>query len=403
MELTALKEQDAQYIAGTYGRMDLVIEEGQGAQCRGSGGELVDFSSGIGVNALGYSNPGWVQAVKNQLDTLSHASNLYYTAPQTALAKALCRRTGMKKVFFGNSGAEANECAIKCARKYGMDHYGADHNEIVTLTNSFHGRTIATLAATGQDAFHKNFGPFPAGFRYAAAGDVGDLRSKISDNTCAILVECIQGEGGVVPLTAEFLAAVSQICRERDILLITDEIQTGVGRTGRFLCGEYFDLKPDIVTLAKGLGGGLPIGACLMGEKTSDTLGKGDHGSTFGGNPVVCAGALEVLRAMDDAFLAEVARKGAHLVERMSAMEGVTGITGRGMMLGVSLCEGLVAADIVAACIQRGLILLTAKEKIRLLPPLNIPDSDIETGLAVLEAVLKEKSAALSASHGGKQ
>lgn len=391
MFFSEIQKLDRQYIAHTYNRAALDVDRGSGAVCNDVGGhEYVDFSSGIGVNCFGFTNAKWVDAVKEQLDKLGHVSNLYYTQPQVALAKALCERTGMERVFFANSGAEANECAIKTARKYGSDKYGSKRCEIITLENSFHGRTIATLAATGQDVFHKNFGPFPAGFVYAKANDSAALQDKLTENTCAIMIECIQGEGGVVPLAPEFIAAIQKICAEKDILLIVDEVQTGVGRTGKFLCGDYFGLKPDIVTLAKGLGGGLPIGAALFGDKTKDTLGLGDHATTFGGNPVICAGAVAVVSSIDGKFLDEVVEKGHYIEEKLLSMRGVKSVSGRGLMLGVEIDGELAPAEVVAECIKKGLILLTAKHKLRLLPPLTIKLPELDHGLQILEQTICE-------------
>lgn len=400
MYLSELKKLDKRFVANTYARYELDVATGAGADAAdGEGRHYIDFSSGIGVNSLGFSNPDWVAAVKRQIDTLTHTSNLFYTEPQMRLAKLLCERTGMKRVFFGNSGAEANEGAIKAARKYGSDKYGSQRCEIITLENSFHGRTIATLAATGQDVFHKNFGPFPAGFVYAKVNDIADLQGKVSENTCAIMIEVVQGEGGVVALDKSFTDAIATICAERDILLICDEVQSGVGRTGRFMGYMHYGLKPDIVTLAKGLGGGLPIGAVLFGEKTKETLGLSDHGSTFGGNPVVCAGAAEVVTAIDGKFLDMVAEKGAYLAEKLAALELVTGISGKGMMLGASLEAGLVSGDVVKAAIKKGLILLTAKAKVRLLPPLTISYEEMDKGLAILQEVLLEEMARVQAKE----
>jgi acetylornithine/N-succinyldiaminopimelate aminotransferase len=391
MYFSELKKLDRQYIANTYARNDLDIASGSGAVCKdGAGKTYIDFSSGIGVNSGGFTNPKWVKAVKDQIDTLAHMSNLFYTTPQMKLAKALCERTAMKRVFFANSGAEANEGAIKTARKYASDKYGPQRCEIITLENSFHGRTIATLAATGQDVFHKNFGPFPAGFVYAKANDLEDLKARVTDNTCAIMIECIQGEGGVVPLEPGFIAGIDQICKDKDILLVIDEVQTGMGRTGKLMSYEHFGLSPDVVTLAKGLGGGLPIGAVLFGEKTMDTLGLGDHGSTFGGNPVSCAGGVEIIKMMDGAFLDSVSEKGAVIANRVLGMKGVQGVTGKGLMLGVELAQGLASAKIVTAAIKEGLILLTAKEKVRMLPPLTITLDEINQGLDILEKVLSD-------------
>ncbi len=391
MFFSDIKKLDNQYIANTYKRQELDVEAGKGCVCSDiAKHEYIDFSAGIGVNCLGFANAKWIEAVKEQLDKLGHMSNLYYTQPQVALAKILCEHTGMARVFFGNSGAEANEGAIKTARKYSSDKYSANRFEIITLTNSFHGRTIATLAATGQDAFHKNFGPFPDGFVYANANDLSDVSAKVTENTCAIMLECIQGEGGVVPLTSEFLEGIQKICDEKDILLIVDEVQTGVGRTGKFLCSQYFDIKPDIVTLAKGLGGGLPIGAVLFGEKTKNTLGFGDHGSTFGGNPVICAGAVEVLNSLDGKMLDNIVEKGQYIAEKLLTMRGVKSVSGMGLMLGIEVEEPLASSEIVTECIKKGLILLTAKHKLRLLPPLNIKLAEIDRGLEILAQVLSE-------------
>lgn len=390
MLFSELKKLDKEYIAGTYARADVSVSAGNGANCHDEQGrEYIDFSSGIGVNALGFVNAAWVTAVKEQIDKLQHMSNLYYTEPQVRLAKLLCEKSGMSRVFFGNSGAEANEGAIKTARKYGTDKYGAQRNEIITLVNSFHGRTVTTLSATGQDVFHKNFGPFTEGFVHAKANDCDDLKAKLSDRTCAIMIECIQGEGGVLPLEKDFIDCIQAICKEKDILLIVDEVQTGVGRTGKFLCAEHFGLTPDVVTLAKGLGGGLPIGAVLFGAKTKDTLGAGDHASTFGGNPVVCAGAAAVLDAMNGKFLDQVTEKGQYITEKLLNMDGVQAVSGKGLMLGISLSEGLDAKTVLGICAERGLIILTAKEKLRMLPPLTITYEEIDKGLAILETAIK--------------
>lgn len=396
MNTNEIKNYEAEYVAQTYRRFDLCIASGKSATAMDLDGKsYIDFSSGIGVNSLGFGNTAWVEAIKHQLDTLGHISNLYYTTPMVELAKKLCERTGMKRVFFGNSGAEANEGAIKTARKYGADTKGKDCYEIICIENSYHGRTIATLAATGQDSFHVNFGPFPDGFVFAKTDDLDSVKALIGPKTCAIMVECIQGEGGVIGLDAGYLRGIGELCAKNDILLIVDEVQTGIGRTGAFLSLEHYGLKPDIVTLAKGLGGGLPIGAVLFGEKVKDTLGKGDHGSTFGGNPIVCAGALAILEIVNEEFLQEVTKKGDYLLERLSAMEGVVAVTGKGMMLGLSLEAPLTSTDVVNACIKKGLIILTAKEKVRLLPPLTITDEELDKGLAILASALQECKAGL--------
>ena len=391
MYFSDIKKLDTDYIANTYARFDLDIQSGSGVVGKDSAGkEYIDFSSGIGVNSLGFINDKWVAAVTEQISSLNHISNLYYTTPMVKLAKALCEKTGMKKVFFANSGAESNEGAIKTARKYSSDKYSAERCEIIALQNSFHGRTIATLAATGQDVFHKNFGPFPAGFVFAEANDIEDLNNCVTDKTCAIMIECIQGEGGVVPLDEAFVAEVQKLCDEKDLLLVVDEVQTGIGRTGRFLCGEYFGLKPDVITLAKGLGGGLPIGAVLFGEKCQYTLAAGDHGSTFGGNPIVCAGALAVIEAVDGKFLDSVVAKGDYYAKKLAEIDGVLGVSGKGMMIGITIPENVKSADVAKLCIKKGLVVLTAKAKIRFLPPLTISYDDIDKGLSLFAEALAE-------------
>ena len=387
-----LKENDSKYIANTYKRANLQVESADGEICWNENNKkFVDFSSGIGVNSLGFSNDVWTDAVKSQLDKLCHISNLYYTEPQVTLAQKLCVRTAMERVFFCNSGAEANECAIKTARKYSSDKYGGERYEIVTLKNSFHGRTIATLSATGQDVFHKNFGPFVDGFVYAEANNTDSIQNCVSERTCAIMIELIQGEGGVIPLERGFVDCITKICSERDILLVVDEVQTGVGRTGKFLACDVYGIKPDIITLAKGLGGGLPIGAALFGEKTKDVLGFGDHGTTFGGNPVVCAGANVVLDTVDREFLGEVAAKGEYIRTKLMDMAHVVSVSGEGMMLGAQLETDIINTSIIAKCIENGLVLLSAKEKLRFLPPLNISYDSIDEGLEILEKVLEEQ------------
>lgn len=382
-------EKDREYIAHTYGRFGLTAVQGKSAVCTDEAGkEYVDFSSGIGVNALGFCNGPWLEAVTRQAGMLQHLSNLYYTAPMTDLAAALCGRTFAKKVFFCNSGAEANEGIIKAARKYSSDKYGPGRHVIVALENSFHGRTLATLSATGQDVFHQHFGPFVEGFRFVKAGDVAGLREAVAPgDVCGILMELIQGEGGVVPLDKEFAQEAAAICAGKDILLMIDEVQTGVGRTGAFLCAGNYGLTPDLASLAKGLGGGLPIGAVLLGEKCQLTLGPGDHGTTFGGNPVCCAGALAVLRQIDDDLLAEVRRKGAYITERVLAMPHVVSVEGMGLMLGITL-DGVDGKAAAAKCLEHGLMILTAKAKLRMLPPLTISYPEIDKGLESLNEVL---------------
>ncbi|MEG2204007.1 MAG: acetylornithine/succinylornithine family transaminase [Oscillospiraceae bacterium] len=393
MTFNELRALDAQYVAGTYARSPLAVKCGHGATCEDfDGKEYIDFSSGIGVNSLGFADPDWVRAVSEQAAAFSHICNLYYTLPGVLVAEALCKRTGMKKVFFANSGAEANEGAIKTARKYAQDHFGPERYEIVTLRNSFHGRTVTTLAATGQDAMHTHFDPFTEGFVYAKANDTEDVKAKISEKTCAVMLELIQGEGGVIPLEQAFVREVAALCRERELLLIIDEVQTGIGRTGTLYCYQQFGITPDLVTSAKGLGAGLPIGAVLFGEKTADTLGLGDHGTTFGMNPVVCAGAKVVLDKLDDAALAAVTAKGKTISERVSRCENVASVTGMGLMIGILPKKGS-SKEIAAACLKKGLIVLTAKEKIRLLPPLTISDAELEAGVGLLLEALEEAGA----------
>ena len=383
----SITELDAAYVAGTYKRFPVELVRGQGCHAYDAQGKrYIDMGSGIGVNAFGYADEAWQNAVSAQLGTLQHTSNLYYTQPCAQLAQMLCERTGMKKVFFGNSGAEANECAIKVARKWAADTKGGEYSTIVTLENSFHGRTLTTLAATGQDHYHELFQPLTPGFVHVPANDAQALRTCLETHKVAgVLVECIQGEGGVLPLEAEYVQAVQALCREFDCLFMVDEVQTGNGRTGKLYAYMNFDVQPDVVTTAKGLGGGLPIGACLIGQRAQDTLGFGDHGSTFGGNPVCCAGALSILSRLDNAFLGEVAEKGAYLRSRFQGAPGIESITGMGLMLGLKTT--IPAAQVVAACIERGVLCLTAKDKVRLLPPLSISQEDLAEAADVILAV----------------
>ena len=383
------QEQMNQSVMGTYGRFPVVIDHGAGESCTDeTGKQYIDFGSGIGTTSLGYCNEAWTEAVCKQVKTMQHTSNLYYTAPCGKLAKKLCKRTGMSKVFFGNSGAEANEGAIKAARKYSFDHYGKGRDTIITLVNSFHGRTIATLTATGQEVFHQYFGPFNEGFQYVPAGDINSLTELVDRHTCAILLELVQGEGGVMALDPEYVQAVRALCDEKDLVLIVDEVQTGVGRTGTFLCCEHYNLKPDIVTLAKGLGGGLPIGAVLMNEKVAEGMGPGSHGSTFGGNPVVCAGANVVVDRMDAAFLSNVNERAVQLRTGLAKLPRVKSLSGIGLMVGIDFLEGIQAADVLAACREKGLLVLTAKTRLRLLPPLTLTAHDVDMALEILGEVL---------------
>ncbi|MBR6653098.1 MAG: aspartate aminotransferase family protein [Oscillospiraceae bacterium] len=390
MTFAEIKELDQQYVAHTYGRFDFALKCGSGAECEDyDGKKYIDFSTGIGVNAFGFADPDWVKAVSEQAAKFAHISNLYYTEPGVKAAKMICEKSGMKKVFFGNSGAEANEGMIKTARKYAQTKYGKERYEIITLINSFHGRTVTTVAATGQESMHVNFDPFTPGFVYAKANDFEDLLSKVSDKTAGIMMEMIQGEGGVIPLDKEFVDKVAALCKEKDILLMVDEVQTGNGRTGYYYAYQAFGIQPDIVSTAKGLGGGLPIGAVMFGEKTENTLVPGDHGSTFGMNPISCAGACAVLEKLDDSLLAEIKSKSAMLFEKIAKFENVASVTGMGLMIGIELKSGTSKA-VAVKCLEKGLIVLTAHEKVRLLPPLNITEDQLEKGLAILEEAIKE-------------
>ena len=390
-EFDKIKALDDENVAHTYGRFPVAIKEGKGATCYDfDGKKYVDFSSGIGVNSLGFCDEGWVNAVTKQLNTLQHISNLYYTEPCARAAKLLCEKTGMKKVFFSNSGAESNEGAIKCARKYSYTKYGENRSKVITLVNSFHGRTVTTLAATGQDVFHKYFFPFTDGFEFAPANDFEKLTGLADDSTCAIMMELIQGEGGVMPLDTDFVKKVEAFCKEKDIILIIDEVQTGVGRTGKLFAFQNYGITPDIVTTAKGIGGGLPLGCVMFGEKTEATFGPSDHATTFGGNPVATAGAAYILERLDDTFLDEVKAKGEYITEKLLKMPHVEGVDGMGMMLGVRLKDGITASEIVKKGIVNGVLALTAKTKLRLLPPLTISYEEIDEGLKAIEAALSE-------------
>ncbi len=386
-----IKQLDSDYIAQTYGRFNLALSHGKGCQVWDfEGNEYLDFTSGIGVNSLGWADEDWLKAVVHQASSLAHTSNLFFTEPSSRLAKKLSEASGLKRVFFANSGAEANEGAIKTARKYSHDKYGKDRATVLTLVNSFHGRTISTLSATGQEVFHQHFFPFTKGFDHTPANELRALETRLGQkDVCAIILEVVQGEGGVCSLDHEYLQGVQALCHQYDVLLIIDEVQTGIGRTGTMFAYQQFGLTPDIITLAKGLGGGLPIGAFVLGEKVQDTLGKSDHGSTFGANPVSCAGANAVLAKIDDAFLAEIKRKGEKLQKALAALPKVKSVSGLGLMIGVEFEEGTKAADIVAKCIEKGVLFLTAKTKLRLLPPLIINDEQIEKGIALLKEVLE--------------
>lgn len=382
-------EQFNKYVMPSYGRYDLVLDSGSGRQAVDENGKkYIDFGSGIGTNSLGYCNENWVRAICDQAHKIQHTSNYYYTKVQADFAKALCETAGYTDMFFGNSGAEANECAIKIARKYSFDKYGKGRSNIITLVNSFHGRTLCTLSATGQDVFHNYFFPFVEGFVNVEANNIEDLRSKLDDTVCAVMFEYIQGEGGVMALQQEFVDEIYRLCAEKDVLTIADEVQTGVGRTGKFLAGDNFGKKADLTTLAKGLAGGVPIGVCLSEEKCANVLTAGTHGSTFGGNPISCAGGLAVLETVNKpGFLDEVARKGAYIREKLLTSPEVASVSGMGLMIGIEL-KNKKAGDVVKAALDKGLLLLTAKTKIRLLPPLTITYEEIDKGLEILLGLL---------------
>lgn len=391
MNSVDIQKKDQEYVANTYKRFPVSLVEGKGAVARDpEGKEYIDFTSGIGVNCLGYADQGWADAVSVQAHKLQHVSNLYSTQPDVEVAEKLCKYTGFSKVFFGNSGAEANEGALKVARKYGMEKHGEQCNTVISLKNSFHGRTITTLSATGQDVFHQFFFPFTEGFKFVEAGNVTELRAAVDDTVCGIMIELIQGEGGVIPVDVEFVKEIEQICREKDLVFVIDEIQTGVSRTGTFFCYEQYGVKPDVVSLAKGIAGGLPLGAVMMNEKTAHVLGFGQHGSTFGGNPVACAAANYVLdRVMKPEFLADVNKKSAYLKEKLEGIAQIKSVTGLGLMLGAELEEGLTAGETAGKCAESGLLVLTAKAKLRFLPPLTISYEEIDRGVEILKRVLE--------------
>ncbi len=383
------KQRDKEYVAGTYGRFPLEIVSGKGSLIYDEKGkEYIDLATGIAVNTFGVADSEWAEAVTKQLNTLQHTSNLYYTSPCADLAEILCRRTGMKKVFFGNSGAEANECAIKVARKWAAENKGAEYYTVITLKNSFHGRTITTLAATGQDTFHTDFLPLTEGFAYAEANNAEDLEAKLKENKCAaIMFECVQGEGGVMPLTADFVSAIESLAKKYNVLTVADEVQTGNGRTGELYAFMNYGIKPDIVSTAKGLGGGLPIGATMLGKMVENTLTAGSHGSTFGGNPAVCAGAINILNRIDDNLLADVRRKSEYIISELSGEKGVKSVSGMGLMLGIETERD--ATDIVNDCMKNGVLVIKAKNKVRLLPALNIPFEELRRAISVLKQACK--------------
>ncbi len=388
--MSNLQELDRAFVAGTYARFPVEIASGKGSKLYGTDGkEYIDMGSGIAVNSFGIADEEWKAAVVAQLDKVQHTSNLYYTEPCAKLAEQLCTRTGLKKVFFGNSGAEANECAIKVARKYAAEKKGAEYSTIVTLCNSFHGRTLTTLAATGQEHYHELFQPLTPGFVHTPANDLATLEKTVAEHKVAgILIECVQGEGGVIALNADFVKGVAAICAREDIVFMVDEVQTGNGRTGELYAYMHFGVQPDVVSTAKGLGGGLPIGACLLGEKVQNVLGAGDHGSTYGGNPIACAGACNVISRIDEKLLAEVREKSAYVFEKASKAKGVKSVSGMGLMIGIETEKP--AAEIVKECIARGVLCLTAKSKVRLLPALNIPMADLKKAVEIILAVCGE-------------
>lgn len=387
------KEKDLKYIMHTYGRYDVALKSGKGAVAYDENGKkYIDVSSGIGVNSLGYCNDGWVEAVTKQAGTIQHMSNYFYSEQSSNLAEKLCSLTGLSKVCFGNSGAEANECAIKIARKYSFDKYGEGRNEIITLKNSFHGRTVTTLSATGQDVFHNYFFPFTEGFSYVEADDMNALKNAVNKNTCAVMLELIQGEGGVNILDKDYVQSLVKFCNKNDILVIVDEVQTGIGRTGKLFAFENYEILPDLVTVAKGLGGGLPIGLCMCGEKLKDVMSPSTHGTTFGANPVVCAGANYVLDTITaDGFLDEVNKKGAYIEEKVLKFENVKNVRRMGLMIGIELESGN-AHDIAVKCVENGLLIITAKDLLRMLPPLVITYDEIDEALKILENTLKENN-----------
>ena len=382
-----IKAMDKAYVANTYNRFPLQLVSGKGSVVKDEQGkEYIDLGTGIAVNTFGMADEAWQQAVTEQLSKFQHTSNLYYTEPCAKLAQMLCERTGMKKVFFSNSGAEANECAIKVARKYAAEKKGKEYTTIVTLWNSFHGRTITTLAATGQDVFHKDFQPLTPGFVHANANDLADVRAKVAENkVAAIMLEVVQGEGGVIALDKDFVQGVAALCKEQDILLICDEVQVGNGRSGKLYGYMHYDVMPDIVSTAKGLCGGLPLGATMLGEKAEFVLGFSDHGSTFGGNPVCCAGAISTLSRLDENILQGVTERSGLIFKALEGKKGIKSVTGLGLMLGIETEKP--AGEVISQCMEKGVLVLSAHGKVRLLPALNIPQDLLKKALDVLVEV----------------
>ncbi|EOS67722.1 aspartate aminotransferase family protein [Oscillibacter sp. 1-3] len=386
-----IKSLTHQYIMNTYGRFPVAIDHGQGARLYDpEGREYVDFTSGIGVTDLGYGYQPWADAVAAQAKKLNHVSNLFYTEPAARLAEILCRRTGESCVFFANGGGEANEGLIKLARKYSFDKYGQGRSTIITLKNSFHGRTVTTLKATGQDVFHNYFFPFTEGFRYAAANDLDSLRAAAGEDVCAVMVELVQGEGGVLPLEPDYVKALAELCAEKDWLLLADEVQTGVGRTGSLFAFQQYGILPDAVSFAKGIAGGLPMSGILANEKCRNVLGPGTHATTFGANPVCAAAGLVVQETLSDAFLEEIKAKGAYLREGIEslALPCFDRTRGLGLMIGIEVKDGFTNKDIANRLIENGLLVLTAGPGMRLLPPLVITKEEMDQGLEIMRKVL---------------
>ena len=387
-EIKALTDQ---YILNTYGRFPVALDHGQGATLYDpEGNAYIDFASGIGVASLGYGDSDWAAAITAQAQKLGHSSNLFYTEPPAKLAQILCQRTGMAGVFFANGGGEANEGMIKLARKYSFDKYGKGRATIITLNNSFHGRTITTLTATGQEVFHNYFFPFTEGFCYADANDMASLESVAGDDVCAVMVELVQGEGGVLPLDKEYVQAVAKLCAEKDWLLLVDEVQTGVGRTGKLFAFQHYGILPDVCSFAKGIAGGLPMSGIMANAKCRDVLGPGMHATTFGGNPICAAAGLVVQEKLSDAFLAQVEQKGAYLRQKIEELHlpclGAT--RGLGLMIGIAVNDGWTNKDIAGKLIENGLLVLTAGPGMRLLPPLVISQAEMDQGVAIMAKVL---------------
>ena len=393
MTSNEIKQLDRKNVMQTYARFDIAIERGEGATLYSpEGKEYIDFTSGIGVNSIGYGNKKWVDAIYEQALKLQHISNLYYSEPYAKLAETLTERTGMKNVFFSNAGGEANEGMIKLARKYSFDKHGKGRSTIISLNQSFHGRTITTLAATGQEVFHNYFFPFTEGFKHVPANDIKALKNELSDDVCAILIEFIQGEGGVIPLDPEYVKTVAELCKTKDLLLLADEVQTGAGRTGTLFAFQQYDVTPDVISFAKGIAGGLPLGGIMANEKCAGVLTAGTHATTFGGNPVAAAGAIEVLSQLDDAALNEVTKKGMYIREKVQSwgIPCINQIRGKGLMIGISLSEA-VPKEVAQTCVDNGLLILTAgTDALRMLPPLTITYDEIDKGLSILKDVLSK-------------